>query len=535
MNATQGDRRRWLGMMFALLSTPGLAAPAWEKDWWNPHPASDDLVLPLPCGGQMALRPVATPSADNWLSDQRVRVGGADDDFAYAEYLRTDYVAGSLSRQGNAAKRLYYLGKYEVTQDQYAAVMQDSCPTPSAQGSTATEKRSWFDAVEFGRRYSLWLMQHHAAKLPEEDGVRSYVRLPTEIEWEFAARGGLSVPEAEFNRPLFPMQGGVERYAWFGGPTSCDGRIKPVGLKEANPLGLYDILGNVQEIVLEPFRLSRGGRLHGQVGGYVLKGGGCTSPKGSLRTAARQEVAYFDKQQETRVPFTGFRIALAAPVVTSHQRIARYRKDLDALLQMRTAQLAEVSPVEMLDQLAEHSVDPAQQDALQRAAAAMRQELEARNGIEARAAQSLGIAAVQLGRVYRDDVTQVQKWKVVLDNCGSHEELCPSALKALQGSCAQMRLSGNAYLDVLQQAATDIEPATLKTQLDLALTRYSGQQVSMAKAAQLFLEQAQRYRTKPPKDTQAFLVQWLQGYSNSAQLVKAVTGGACDLPPTAKD
>ncbi|NVN38350.1 SUMF1/EgtB/PvdO family nonheme iron enzyme [Komagataeibacter swingsii] len=50
------------------------------------------------------------------------------------------------------------------------------------------------------------------------------------------------------------------------------GALQPVGTLKPNPLGLYDILGEVDQIMLDPYRLNRVGRLHGQVGGVLLRG-----------------------------------------------------------------------------------------------------------------------------------------------------------------------------------------------------------------------------------------------------------------------
>ncbi len=325
--------RAWHAAMLGVLlcGAPALAQAPWPEEFTNPRQADRDLVLPMPCGGAMAFRPVETPAGPGALEDRPVTLGTTDPAGGVAEFARREAVAGPFAAQGRDVAQ-YWIGKYEVTRDQYAAVMEERCPTPSAAGRLPAATLSWFDAVAFTQRYTTWLLRNAAARLPQADGTPAFVRLPTEEEWEYAARGGAAVSELDFLARTFPMPEGTSRYAWFQGPRSASGRAQPVGMLEPNPLGLHDMLGNVGELVLEPFRAVRVGRLHGQAGGVVVKGGDYRTPEAALRSSLRIEVPPYDATdgQPTRLASVGFRVALAAHVTTSLRRAEALNRAFEA-------------------------------------------------------------------------------------------------------------------------------------------------------------------------------------------------------------
>lgn len=122
----------------------------------------------------------------------------------------------------------FYLGKYEVTQAQWQAIMGNN-PSSSKGETLPVEQVSWNDVQEFVRR------------LNAREGGPKY-RLPTEAEWEYAARAGTTTSYSFGENP-----GQLGEYAWFGENA---GRTKhPVGQKKPNPWGLYDMHGNVWEWV----------------------------------------------------------------------------------------------------------------------------------------------------------------------------------------------------------------------------------------------------------------------------------------------
>ena len=128
----------------------------------------------------------------------------------------------------------FWLGKFEVTQEEYWAIMGKNPSYFTNDLRRPVEKLSFLDAsaycAEITRR------ERAAGRLPAEWEYR----LPTEAEWEFACRAGTT--------NLFNFgddQSKAEQYAWTA--ENSDGATHPAGQKLPSPLGLYDIHGNVWE------------------------------------------------------------------------------------------------------------------------------------------------------------------------------------------------------------------------------------------------------------------------------------------------
>jgi len=379
---------------------PAFAAdpPAWPEESWNPQPLADDLVLPLPCGGAIAWRPVPTPLGRGPLADRPVLFGQADPETDHAEYLRQGFVAGPFPGPDGAPPR-FYLAKYEVSRDQWSAVMAETCPTlPSQGGRVAQGGVSWFDAVAFGARLSEFLLKTAPDRLPGRDGARGFVRLPTEEEWEYAARGGATVDEAAFGGRLPPMEGGLQRHAWFQGPRSAAGQVRPIGARAPNPLGLHDIFGNVAEWSAEPFRLVRIGRPHGLPGGGVVRGGDFLTPESALRASLRVELPLFDGATGAplRLRQVGLRPALGLVVLTADARVPELRAAFAAETASRGDAAAD--PARLLEVLRAETADPALRRGLERVVATLQAERRARSEQEQAALRSQIEAAAALAR-----------------------------------------------------------------------------------------------------------------------------------------
>ncbi len=124
----------------------------------------------------------------------------------------------------------FYMGRYEVTQGVWRAVMGENPSYFKGSDSLPVEQVTWADAQRF------------VALLSQLTGRR--FRLPTEAEWEYAARGSGKVKGGEFpfagcERKLLP------EYAWFC--VNGEGHTHPVGRLLPNSRGLYDMSGNVAE------------------------------------------------------------------------------------------------------------------------------------------------------------------------------------------------------------------------------------------------------------------------------------------------
>jgi hypothetical protein len=371
----------------------------WAAEFWNPKPIPDDLILPMPCGAAMVFRPVPTPLGQGLLADRPAMLGQSDAATNYSEFLRQSFIAGPFRGSDAAAPPRYYIGKYEVTRDQYSAVTSESCPTPATAGRLPQADIAWHEAIGFTLRYSAWLARNARDALPMRDDARAFVRLPTEDEWEFAARGGAAVSEADFSARVFPMPEGMQRHVWFQGTRSSGGRVRPIGMLEPNPLGIFDILGNVAEWVLEPYRLNRVGRPHGQAGGMVARGGDFLTPEDQIRSSLRVELPPLDRNGEAlRLRSLGFRPVLALVATSSDQRPAQLRAAFEAEAQSRGS--ASEDPARLLEVLKNDTPDPALRQGIDRVGAALRNAQRERNDQEMQTIKSEIRNATEIGRQF---------------------------------------------------------------------------------------------------------------------------------------
>ncbi len=185
----------------------------------------------------------------------------------------------------------FYISRYEVTQALYREVMGSS-PSAADRGigdSHPVNKVSWYDAVKFCNRLS------------ERDGLKpAYTingasvscdwsadgyRLPTEAEWEYAARGG-----KKSGGYAYAGSGSPGDVAWY--KDNCGETSHPVGQKKPNELGLYDMSGNVHEWCWDFYGRYTGGSQRDPRGPasaslHMLRGGSWFSFAGGCRVTDR--------------------------------------------------------------------------------------------------------------------------------------------------------------------------------------------------------------------------------------------------------
>jgi formylglycine-generating enzyme required for sulfatase activity len=203
----------------------------------------------------------------------------------------------------------FFLGRYEVTQEQYEKVMGKNPSAFSATGASAravrglntkrfpVESVSWEDASRFCRRMTVSI----APK-----GLK--FRLPTEAEWEYACRAG--------SKDWFCFGNDVDRleeFAWFMSNSSH--RTHEVGVWKPNRFGLYDMHGNVDEWCADwdgpPTGLNPKNpvRLENPAGGskHIYRGGGWTASPRQCAASHRDSL-----EMDTTLHDQGFRVAFSA-------------------------------------------------------------------------------------------------------------------------------------------------------------------------------------------------------------------------------
>ena len=207
---------------------------------------------------------------------------GSDD----AEALDTERPAHSVTVSN------YFIGKYEVTQALWVAVMGSNPSGFRGDDNLPVENISWNMAMEF------------IAKLNAITGKR--YRMPTEAEWELAAREALLTQK-------YPYSGSynVDEVAWYC--DNAENRTHPVGQKKPNPRGIYDMSGNVFELCYDRFGMYSTAHQTNPIGPSsgtfrIMRGGSYVDNAFGCRIIYRNGL----DSQDVRYINVGLRLAMSA-------------------------------------------------------------------------------------------------------------------------------------------------------------------------------------------------------------------------------
>lgn len=336
------------------------------KAAYNPREDKGDIELPMPNGMKMVMRAVPIDCGDYYY-DKKILLGvknldsgdgekGAEGDEGRAIYEKTynSYISSSIMYNdlpkswqnmvgsGDNNYCYYFIEKYELTNGQWDSVMGDGSEKKECsendkafcQPNFPKTNISWYDIQAFLQKYNAWLMSQNfdSNHFPVIDGSPMYLRLPTEAEWEYAARGGNMAAEEEISNDFnFPDSDDVKKFAVFNTNT---GTPKAIGSLNPNKLFIYDTSGNVEEIIGDGFRFTvpdiiNGSvmvRLHGSEGGLVIKGGSYLSSNVSdLKPGRRNEIKMFagsgkDGYKPFSARYVGTRFVLTSINVQSEKK-----------------------------------------------------------------------------------------------------------------------------------------------------------------------------------------------------------------------
>ncbi len=193
----------------------------------------------------------------NSIAENMVLVDGGSFTLGCLTEQGMDCPTDQLPKVSSLKVSSFYLSKFEVTQAQWKAVMGSNPSHFTHCDNCPVEMVGWNDVQEFLKKLNEMTGKHY--------------RLPTELEWEFAAKEG-----TKSGMNVYSGSNDIDSVAWYG--NNSDGTTHEVGSKKPNALGLYDLSGNVFELCnsfytddLTQYQNASAGIAHGAH--RVLRGG----------------------------------------------------------------------------------------------------------------------------------------------------------------------------------------------------------------------------------------------------------------------
>jgi formylglycine-generating enzyme required for sulfatase activity len=259
------------------------------------QPAPQPVPQATPAPPPAVVQPAAVPV--NPLPDNFVRINGGT--------FTMGSPAGEVNRHdGEVQHRVtvsaFYMGKYEVTQREWTAVM-GSNPSHWKGDNLPVENVSWYDAIDYCNRRSQRegltpAYTRNGDNVTWNRNANGY-RLPTEAEWEYACRAGASGPFNTGNNITTSQANYNGNYPYNGNAKGqYRERTWDAGSGAANAWGLYDMHGNLWEWCWDRYGAYASGAQTDPAGAAsgsyrVLRGGGWDSSAGRLRSAYRNDSA----------------------------------------------------------------------------------------------------------------------------------------------------------------------------------------------------------------------------------------------------